>query len=566
VKVPALKIVMYVLAVMWMSGAAVAAPEFEDAGFIRAKEPVTVSPQALSYLGNHQSTGKVLLWVFFTDKGIFTKQQIANLVASKGVPFSERATARRLKHGIAEVRFSDMPVRAEYVEQVEAIGAKLRWTSKWLNAASFAVKLGELDAIAKLACVARIEPVALMDKPVEPVVGTPIEEMEQQGDARGLSYGSSAGQLTQINVPVCHDSGYAGGGVIISMFDTGFRTDHNAFTQILAQGRLLHKYDFVFNDSVVTNEPNDLYYAWEHGTATWSTCGGENSGIQYGPAYKASFILCKTEDIRSETPVEEDNWVRAMEWVDSLGTDIISSSLGYSAWYAQTQFNGSTCVTTLAADTAAVHGILVCNSAGNSGPGATSITAPADAFGILSTGAVNSSGVITSFSSRGPSADGRIKPEVCAEGSSAYAAYYYSSSMYTYWSGTSFSCPLVAGTAAIVWGAHPSWTNAKVREALMMTADRHTAPDNTYGWGIVNTWAALHYAPFITGDADGDGELTIADAAFVVSYIFSGGAAPDPIQAGDTDCSNDIDVADAVRLVNYVFGQGPAPCLPSSAN
>lgn len=561
VKVPALKIFMCVLALVWMSEA-VASTEFEDAGFFRTKEQVAVSPRAQSYLENHQSRGEVLVWVFFTDKGILSSQQMADLVASKGVPFSERATARRTKHSVAEVRFSDMPVKPDYVEQITAAGARLRWTSKWLNAASFAVKLEDVKTIAKLPCVARIEPVALSDKPAEPIVGEQIKETEQQRDTKGLSYGTSAAQLNQINVPICHDSGYAGAGIIISMFDTGFRTGHNSFAQIVSQGRLLHKYDFVFNDGEVNNEANDRADAWDHGTGTWSVCGGANPGVHYGPAYSASFILCKTEDIRSEGQIEEDNWVRAMEWVDSLGTDIVSSSLGYSDWYIPSQYDGSTCVTTLAADTAAVHGILVCNSAGNSGPSTSTLGAPADAFGILTVGAVNSSGMIVNFSSRGPTADGRIKPEVCAEGSNAYQAWSLSPSHYWSQSGTSFSCPLVAGAAAIVWGAHPNWTNAQVREALMMTASQHGTPDNNYGWGIVNTWAALHYAIFIPGDADGDGTITIADAAYVVNYIFSGGAEPNPIQSGDADCSSDIDVADAVRLVNYVFGQGPAPCSP----
>ena len=198
-----------------------------------------------------------------------------------------------------------------------------------------------------------------------------IIQVQKSGlDAQGLLYGASAAQLTQINVPQCHDSNYVGQGVIISMFDSGFRTTHNSFAQIRAEGRLLAKHDFVFHDTIVDNEPIDDPSAWSHGTSTWSTCGGENPGIHYGPAYKASFILCKTEDIRSETPVEEDNWVAAVEWVDSIGTDIISSSLGYTDWYTTPDYDGRTCVSTLAALQATRYGILVCNSIGNNGPGA----------------------------------------------------------------------------------------------------------------------------------------------------------------------------------------------------
>ncbi|MCX6831119.1 MAG: S8 family serine peptidase, partial [candidate division Zixibacteria bacterium] len=328
-----------------------------------------------------------------------------------------------------------------------------------------------------------------------------IIQQEKSGlDSKGLSYGSSAAQLTQISVPQCHDSNYAGQGVIISMFDSGFRTSHNSFTQIRNQGRLLAKYDFVFHDTVVDNQVNDDASAWSHGTSTWSACGGENPGIHYGPAYKASFILCKTEDIRSETQVEEDNWEAAVEFADALGTDIISSSLGYSDWYDTPDYNGQTCVSTLAALQAARYGILVCNSIGNSGPGATTMGAPADADSIISVGAVTSSGTLSYFSSMGPTADGRMKPEVCARGSSAYLASASSDGAYGYGDGTSFSCPLTAGAAAVIWGAHPDWTNMQVRAAMMTTASRATNPDNSYGWGIVNTWGALQVsfaAPYV---------------------------------------------------------------------
>jgi serine protease AprX len=389
-------------------------------------------------------------------------------------------------------------------------------------------------------------------------------QREKSGlDSKGLSYGSSAAQLTQISVPQCHDSNYAGQGVIVSMFDSGFRTTHNSFAQIRAQGRLLAKYDFIFHDTVVDNEAIDNASAWSHGTSTWSTCGGENPGIHYGPAYKASFILCKTEDIRSETQVEEDNWVAAVQFVDSIGTDIISSSLGYSDWYTTADFNGRTCVTTLAALQAARYGILVCNSIGNSGPGATTMGAPADADSIISVGAVTAAGALSYFSSMGPTADGRIKPEVCALGSSDYVASSGGDASYGYSSGTSFSCPLTAGAAAVIWGAHPDWTNMQVRQAMMTTASRASNPDNSFGWGIVNTWAALHvvYAPpYVRGDADHNGAVSVSDVVYIIGYIFSGGVAPSPLAAADADCNGAVNIADAVYLIAYIFNGGPAPC------
>lgn len=190
--------------------------------------------------------------------------------------------------------------------------------------------------------------------------------------------------------------------------------------------------------------------------------------------------------------------------------------------------------------------------------------APADADSIISVGAVTSTGALSSFSSRGPTADGRMKPEVCARGSSDYLASSSSDADYSYGSGTSFSCPLTAGAAAVIWGAHPDWTNMQVREAMMSTASRASTPDNSYGWGIVNTWAALHvsFAPpsYVHGDADGSGDVDVSDVVYLISFIFSGGVEPAPLAAGDADCSGAIDISDVVCLINYIFSGGAAPC------
>jgi hypothetical protein len=249
----------------------------------------------------------------------------------------------------------------------------------------------------------------------------------------------------------------------------------------------------VFNDGNVQNEPEDDPGAQSHGTSTWSVLGGLAPGQIYGPAYNASFLLAKTEDIRSETPVEEDNWMAAMEWADSLGADVISSSLSYSDWYNLSDYDGATAIITQAANTAATLGIVVCNSAGNGGPGARTIGAPADGFYLLTVGSVTSTGAISGFSSRGPTADGRIKPEVCARGSADVLATSSGTTTYGTASGTSFSCPLVGGCAALILEAHATWNPLMVREALMQTASDPAAPDNTLGWGIINVDAAIDY-------------------------------------------------------------------------
>ncbi len=541
-------------------------PEAEDPTLVRAKRAAVITDRAVQYLASHQTDGLVKVWVYFTDKGIFNKAQLQQAAQLADAGMTERAKARRLKHGVTDVKFTDLPVYARYVDQLTQQGAHVLRTSKWLNAVAIEIAPNRLGSLATAEFVASIEPAVTMKRalPVEePLKGDAPVEKQSLG-THALSYGNSLGQLAQINVPVCHDSGYAGQGIIISMFDTGFRKTHNSFANHYLDGRVLAEWDFVYNDGNVANEAADWSSAWSHGTSTWSTSGGENPGVHYGPAYEASFILCKTEDVRDETIQEEYNWVAAIEWVDSIGTDIVSSSLGYTDWYTAPDYDGNTCATTVAADIAAANGILVVNSAGNSGPGASTLGAPADADSIVTVGAVGSTGTIVSFSSRGPTADGRIKPEVCAQGSSVSVASSGGDASYTFSSGTSFSCPLTAGVAAIVWGGHPDWTNMQVREALMMTASQSATPDNNYGWGIVNAWSALHYsyAPvFLPGDADSNGKITVSDAVYLINYIFSGGTPPTPTSSGDADCSGSLSISDAVYLINFVFAGGPPPAL-----
>lgn len=540
-------------------------PDFQDPSYFTAKSEIPISDRAVDYLAKNQFEGKVKIWVFFTDKGIFNKSEFTTAAMSAKAGLTPRAKARREKHGVSEIRFVDLPVNGRYVDQIESMGAKVLSTSKWLNSAAVEIDINRVGLIADLSFVNRIQPVATFKRPLAEVT---FEKTIPQGDQQALqptalAYGSSLGQLTQINVPICHDSGYAGQGMLISVFDTGFRKSHNSFAQAYIDGRVIAEYDFVYNDGNVANEGVDDPSAWSHGTSTWSTCGGANSGVHYGPAYLAQFILCKTEDVRSETIVEEHNWAAAIEWCDSIGTDIVTSSLGYTDWYVTSNYNGDFCVTTIAADIAASNGILVVNSAGNSGSAPQTLGAPADADSIITVGAVNSSGTIVSFSSRGPTADGRIKPEVCAQGSNVSVASSGGDASYGASSGTSFSCPLTAGAAAIVWGANPSWTNMQVREALMMTANNSATPNNNYGWGIINTWAALNhsFAPpsYVPGDANGSGGISVSDAVYIISYIFAAGSAPSPLESGDADCSGSVSISDAVYLINHIFGGGPAP-------
>lgn len=465
--------------------------------YLRARENPILSPQIVDAIAERARDNKARIWVYFTDKGFSDRTGFEAARAERGVQLTPRAAARRAKVGRDRVEFLDIPVHAGYVQRVVATGATLRETSRWLNAASFTVALSGLAEIAELPFVSSIRPVIGAARRPVPEPAVPLEAITPTDDSQVtgavLNYGPSLTQLEQINVVAAHTLGYKGQGVLVCMMDTGFRKDHISFAQIIAEGRLVADSDFVFDDGETQDEVGiDLPGAHNHGTYTWSALAGEADGSLYGPAFEAHFLLAKTEDARSETPIEEDYWVAGAEWAEGLGADIISSSVAYIDWYTYLDLNGDIAVTTIGADIAASLGVIVCNSIANDGPEPGTLHAPADADSVISVGAVYANGNMAPFSSRGPTSDGRIKPEVCAQGVSTSCAYAGNTTGFTTQSGTSMSCPLVAGAAAIVLSVHPDWTAMEVRDALMQTASNADTPDNNFGWGIIDVIAAIN--------------------------------------------------------------------------
>ncbi len=446
--------------------------------------------ERLDALGGRAASRK--LWVYFTDKGIPDHAAFDAARDRFAAGLGAHARERRLKtFGASLCDARDLPLAAGYRENLERLGASIVRESRWLNAVSIRAPLATVRSIAALPFVSRITFVG----GGRSRKSLPAESGGQLtgGPRDPIDYGPSFGQLDEIGVPAVHALGLTGTGIIVAMLDTGYQRKHPAFERILAEGRILAQWDFINDDGETQNEPGDPPSQDRHGTATWSVLAAFDEGDLIGPAFGASFLLAKTEDVSGETPIEEDNWVAGMEWADALGADVISSSLSYIDWYQYSDMDGDTAVSTIGADIAASRGIIVCNSAGNWGTQDWYyIGAPSDGDSVIAVGATRPDGGLWDDSSHGPTYDGRIKPEVCARGEGTYCAWPPDQGgPYIFVSGTSVSCPLAAGCAALVLQAHPSWTAMQVREALMTTADNAGTPNNDRGWGRIDVLAAL---------------------------------------------------------------------------
>jgi subtilisin family serine protease len=393
---------------------------------------------------------------------------------------------------------------------VAARGGVVRRASRWLHAVSAVLPPAALDAARGFTGLARVQPVARyrragMPDLVEPVAALPIVPF--RAPAQDSLFGPAAMPVRRLNLVPLVDHGLRGAGVRVAVFDSGFETELATF----AGASIGAQYDFVFNDSIVRNEPADAATASSHGTSVWSLLAARVPGTMMGIAPDATFLLAKTEDVRSETPLEEDNYVAALEWADSLGAHLVSSSLGYLGFdggsgYAPGDLNGDIAVTTRAADSAVARGIVVVTAMGNEGPAARTLITPADGDSVLGVGAEDSTGVIATFSSRGPTADNRIKPDLVAPGQAIWVAIPQQGGTVAYGrgSGTSFATPILAGGATLFLEAHPGFEPIALREALRRNADQRAAPDNARGWGRpdVHTAAVFPRGVVMTGSGD----------------------------------------------------------------
>ena len=450
---------------------------------------------------------KILVWVYFKDKG-----ENLSIKLTKPEKFlTQRAIDRRRKvrpyNELVDSR--DLPLRYSYIDEIHKLGIKIKNKSKWINAVSCYVNKYQISKLIEKEFVGKVDLVAAFKKSKDnleynnniPDINT--NQNNGNYETHLFNYGDSYLQSSIINVPIAHDSGYMGQGILIASFDAGFdNLSHPCFDSMLVRG--IRTYDFVNGDTNVANEPGQMGEG-SHGTRTLSLVAGFHPGNLISPAFRSKYILAKTENTDSETPVEEDNWIAAAEWADSLGADIITSSLGYVEMdsgsirsYDWTWMNGDSCVITIGADLAVSRGIIVVNSAGNRWFHEThnTLVAPSDGDSVIATGSIGFDGLRSAFSSVGLSVDGRIKPDFMAVGDGNLTAKPGPGSIgYTnLGSGTSFSCPMAAGVCAIILSANPNLTPMQVINILKQTSSNSSSPNRLIGWGTVNAWASVQLA------------------------------------------------------------------------
>ena len=464
--------------------------------------------------------------VFFTDKN--------NSPFSLTTPLdylSQRAIDRRSAQGIS-ITVNDLPVNPSYTAGVTATGASLLGTTKWFNAVIVWANANQINQISSLPFVAGFDQVGRY--------GTQVtsnkfdkEHFQRTADSglpvgkiASFNYGTSFNQISMLNGHMMHDNGYTGAGLVIAVLDAGFlNVDIMAcFDSLRNNGRLLSTYDFVDPGSSVYNDDS-------HGAMVLSAMAAILPGDMVGTAPHASYHLLRSENAPSEDIIEEYFWASAAEYADSAGADIINSSLGYTLFddpsqnHTYSDLNGHTTPIAIAGNTAASKGMIVVNSAGNEGDDPWfHISTPADGDSVLAVGAVDASSNYANFSGKGPSFDGRVKPDVAAQGEQAVVVEPWSGlgDATITANGTSFSSPITAGMMACLWQCNPTASNMMLIDAIRQSAHQFNNPDSLMGYGIPDfTQACLILGGIDPGIALLGDKLTVEGNPFSNNLIFS---------------------------------------------
>ncbi len=445
-----------------------------------------------------------LLFIFFSTNlfAQFTKY-VVKFKDKSGTPFSvnnpsqflsQRSIDRRSKQHIA-IDETDLPIVPRYLDSVRLSGnVSILNQSKWLNQVCIeTTDSAALDRINKLPFVITTQAVKRVSNHLEILKNkfiTKTKEVTSPASPAGIKdfymYGNSYGQIHIHEGEYLHNKGFRGEGMLIAVIDAGFYHYQTlpAFDSVRLNNQIVETYDFVANKENV----NEEYY---HGMQCFSIIASNLPGKLVGSSPKAKFLLYRSEDVSSESPVEEQNWAAAAERADSAGVDVTTTSLGYNTFdnpvfnHSYADMNGHTTIIARAATLAAKKGMIVLVAAGNEGDNSWHfITTPGDADSILTVGAVDVSGVVGSFSSYGPSSDGRVEPTVASVGIATSVSSVNGS--ITTNNGTSMATPNLAGLVTCLWQAFPEFTSIEIIEAVKRSSSIFNSPNNRIGYGIPN--------------------------------------------------------------------------------
>lgn len=413
---------------------------------------------------------------------------------------SQRAIDKRIRFSIP-ITEQDLPVNPQYKQQILALHPQMQLlaVSKWMNTISVYCTDGsivqQITSLPFVDSVVAIGSTSLQNNPSASIPENPVHMVQNVplSTKDDINYGDGYGQIAIHNGHLLHAEGFRGEGMLIAVIDAGFKEiEQNSFYQkMVNEGRLVGRYSL---------RPNFLDQTYlngtRHGMRVTSIMAADENGSFVGTAPKASYALIHSECAETEQPFEEDFWINAVEIADSLGADVINSSNGYTVFdiypqgsHTYAELDGHTSIISRCASLLGEKGIITCNSAGNNGNSSWYfISAPADAFNILAVGACTADSIITDFSSRGPSYDGRVKPDVISMGGYVNV-YYYANAVYSE-NGTSFSSPIIAGLSACLWQAMPSYTATEIMQIIRESSHLYNNPNPDYGYGIPDFYKA----------------------------------------------------------------------------
>jgi subtilisin family serine protease len=469
--------------------------------FCALAAPARSQPKPLAVLTEAELNDLALYdaWVEFIDKDIRTRKQRREILEHLRKTFNPKALSRRIAKRTLQGLFDekDFPLAQKYLKGVADTGAQIRVKSRWLNGVTILASKKQIMTVKKLPFVTSVKD--FHEHKPRQKLETPLKQRPQRPVEISGFYGRSEVQIQQLGLDKLHKAGYTGKGTVIAVVDCGFDLSHSALEHLTDSNRLIAQWDFVENDPDVIPQAEMHPTNYDHGTTVLGAIASYKPEELIGTAYDADFILCNAEDGEIEYYLEERWFVAALEFAEFHGADVITSSLVLYDGYSTDQADGKTAVMTQGLNTAVANGVICLTGGGNFGNdqdlSISHLFPPADAVEVISVGAVDPEGNIARFSSDGPTKDGRLKPEVLAQGTRVSTIAIADKNGYSQASGTSIATPLMAGAVACLLQVHPEWTVQSLRKALFESGKyyrQHGKPDPLFvrGYGIPDVYLA----------------------------------------------------------------------------